>query len=83
MNTLYAVTYWFFCDPDKAITEIFETQEEATKFEEVIWAKCQEAHIEVEVILYMTKVKRYNDALDSLNEIIKFEKEWLTEDDDD
>lgn len=71
MKTIYCVAYWLCCDIDTMIIEAFETQEEADKFEEVIWDKCQEAHIECDCVSYIGKIKRYNDALSQLNSVIR------------
>lgn len=70
MKTIYCVAYWFYCDTDTMVIEAFETQEEADKFEEVVWDKCQEAHIECECVSYIGKIKQYNDALSHLNNTI-------------
>ena len=71
MKTIYCVAYWLCCDIDTMVIEAFETQEEADKFEEVIWDKCQEAHIECDCVSYIGKIKRYNDALSQLNSVIR------------
>lgn len=76
-QTLYMVAYWFFCDAESMIIEAFETPEEADKFEELVWDKCQDAHIECEVVKYIGKTKQYNDALLNLNSLIQEEKEFL------
>lgn len=73
-QTLYMVAYWFFCDVESMVIEAFETPEEADKFEKLVWDKCQDAHIECDVVTYIGTTNRYNDALSSLNKLLNEEK---------
>lgn len=74
VRTLYFVAYWFYCDTDTMTIMSFETPEEASTFEDVIWDKCQEQHIECDVVVYTGQVMRYNDAIDALNKQLQDEE---------
>ena len=69
MSNLYCVTYFLYCDTDTLHTEVFDNQEDASKFEELVWNQCQKAHIEVDVTSFKTTVKSFEDAAKRLEEV--------------
>lgn len=73
MTDLYCVTYFLYCDTDTLHTEVFDNQEDASKFEELVWDQCQEAHIEVDVTSFKTTVRSFDDATKHLKEVIATE----------
>ena len=75
MSDLYCVTYFLYCDTETLHTEVFETQEEASKFEDFIWDQCQEAHIEVDVTTTKTTIRSLEDAKKSLEEVLSKEED--------
>ena len=73
MTNLYCVIYFLYCDTDTLHTEVFDNQEDASKFEELVWNQCQEAHIEVDVTSFKTTVRSLDDATKHLKEVIATE----------
>ena len=65
--------HWTSRDSQKE--EVFETQEEASKFEDFIWDQCQEAHIEVDVTTTKTTIRSLEDAKKSLEEVLSEEED--------
>lgn len=71
ITPLYLVTYWFYDDTDTIHTEAFLTQEEATKFEEDVYAKCKELRLQVDVNVEIGRINTREAANVYLQEILR------------
>ena len=49
IKELYLVHYWFYGDTETMHSVVFLNKEDADKFEDLVWNKCQKAHIELDV----------------------------------
>ena len=65
---VFVVSYYCYCDIDTLHTEVFESEDEANLYEDTIWSKCQEAHIEVDVIMKSRPLTSFKEASRRLDE---------------
>lgn len=67
-SIVYIVSWWIYCDTETLHSRAFTTQQEADDFEQLIWDRCQEAHVEVDVVKSESPLS-YEDAEMELDEI--------------
>ena len=67
-DTVYIVSWWIYCDTETLHSRAFTSQQDADDFEQLIWDKCQEAHVEVDVVKTESPLS-YEDAEMELDEI--------------
>lgn len=70
LSTVYIVSWWIYCDTETLHSRAFITKEDADQFEQLIWDKCQEAHVEVDVVTSESPLN-YEDAEMELDEIFE------------
>ena len=76
MNKTFAVVYWLYDDTDTMKVEVFQTREEAERFEDEIYEACENKNVSVSVsIEEISEQTTVDSALSKLNEVISNDDE--------